>query len=301
MEEKKEEISLRERLRKLANKTNNENINTFTMLKILSNNSNNNQIKFKNFSQLKSKILENHLNKSRKNLKNHRLNQIFDKEQNYNSSSFAKKYKELFNETCGLSKGNGYQYISNRNNKPENSRINSQLLMYINKIKKMNNKNEYKRNYDLNSIYNSKYKERKFDSNIMNNFYDTFYKINKSTSYNKINDIKKESVYKNINHKIRFSDSYANKTNYAKKNNNNKYNNIFRNNIINKSNSNVNNYDKIFNSLDYYQSALSTTNTKLNEKNNLFSIRKNIIDKKLDFFQGGDIFNNNFKTNLNDK
>ena len=297
MEEKKEEISLRERLRKLANKTNNENINTFTMLKRLSNNSNNNQIKFKNFSQLKSKILENHLNKSRKNLKNHRLNQIFDKEQNYNSSSFAKKYKELFNETCGLSKGNGYHYISNRNNKPENSRINSQLLMYINKIKKMNNKNEYKRNYDLNSIYNSKYKERKFDSNIMNNFYDTFYKINKSTSYNKINDIKKENVYKNINHKIRFSGSYTNKTNYARKNKN-QYNNIYRNNItINKSNSIANNYDKIFNSLDYYQSALSTTNTKLNEKNNLFSIRKNIIDKKLDFFKG-DTFNKNFKINL---
>lgn len=301
MEEKKEKMSLRERLRKLTNKTNNENINTFTMLKRLSNNNNNNQIKFKNFSQLKSKILENHLNNSRKSLKNRRLNQIFDKEQNYNSSSFVKKYKELFNETCDLSKRRGYQYISNsnRNNKPENSRINSQLLMYINKIKKMNNKNEYKRNYDLNGMYNSKYNERKYDSNIINNFYDTFYKINKSTSYNKINDIKKESVYKNINHKIRFSGSYTNKTNYARKNNNH-YNNIFRNNnIINKSNSNANNYDKIFNSLDYYQSALSTTNTKLNKKNNLFSIRKNIIDKKLDFFQG-DTFNNNFKINLNE-
>jgi hypothetical protein len=49
--------------------------------------------------------------------------------------------------------------------------------------------------------------------------------------------------------------------------------------------------------MDYYQSALSTTNTKLNEKNNLFSIRKNIIDKKLDFFKG-DTFNKNFKINL---
>ena len=295
MEEKKEEMTLRERLRKLANKINNENINSFTMLKRLSVNSNNNQIKFKNFSQLKTKILESHLNKRQKNLKARRLNQIFDREKNYNSSSFTKKYKELFNETYDLNYGKGNHFISNRNNKPEISRINSQLLIYINKIKKMNNKKENKRNYDLKGFYNSKYNERKYNSNLLYNFYDTFYKINKSTSYNRINDFKKDSVYKNINHKIRFNDCYTNKINYLKKKKI-QYNNIFRNNnTINKTNISTNNYKKLFNSLNSYQSPLSTTNTKLNEKNNLFSIRKNIIDKKLDFFQGSTINNNDFK------
>ena len=61
----------------------------------------------------------------------------------------------------------------------------------------------------------------------------------------------------------------------------NQYRNLFENKYKNKFNYN---YEKTFNSMDYYQSELSTTNSKLRGNNNLFSIRKNIIDKKLDFY-----------------
>ena len=59
MNNKKDEINIRERLFNLKNKGKNENINDFTMLaRIKKNNNKNRKIKYKSFSQLKSKILE---------------------------------------------------------------------------------------------------------------------------------------------------------------------------------------------------------------------------------------------------
>ena len=258
-DKKEEEINITERLKNLSNKIEIQNINTFSMIKRLTNHKSN-EIKFRNFSQLKSKIIEKHFNKTRKNLKNKRLNQIFDKEKDYCSSSFIKKFQEVFNETNDINKRKGINYISNRNNKSVNGELNSKLLSYINKIKKINSKNEINKIYNLNSISNSKDNERKYNSIIMNNFYDTFYHINKTTNYNKIIDLKKENVYKNIQNKTRF---------------NNNYNKSI---LIKKLNNNMNSYDKIYNSLDYFQSILNTSNRKF-ENNNLFSIRKN-IDKK---------------------
>ena len=95
-EKKEEEINITERLKNLSNKIEIQNINTFSMIKRLTNHKSN-EIKFRNFSQLKSKIIEKHFNKTRKNLKNNRLNQIFDKEKNCCSSSFIKKFQEVFN------------------------------------------------------------------------------------------------------------------------------------------------------------------------------------------------------------
>ncbi len=269
-EKKEEEINITERLKNLSNKIEIQNINTFSMIKRLTNHKSN-EIKFRNFSQLKSKIIEKHFNKTRKNLKNKRLNQIFDKEKNCCSSSFIKKFQEVFKETNDINKRKGINYISNRNNKSVNGELNSKLLSCVNKIKKINSKNEINKIYNLNSISNSKDNERKYNSIIMNNFYDTFYHINKTTNYNKIIDLKKENVYKNIQNKTRFNNNY-NKGILIKKLNN-KYNNLYRNNMK------INKLNKIYNSLDYFQSILNTTNRKF-ENNNLFSIRKNIIDKK---------------------
>ena len=287
----KDEISLRERLLNLKNKVKNENINNFTMLTRLPNNNNKNRkIKYKSFSQLKSKIIEKkHLNNRQKNLKNQRLNEIFDKDKFYDSKTFIKKFREVFNETYN-NNSTSYNYVRNNT---MNNQSNSKLINYINKIKKMNDKNLFDnnnnsndKNYSMNLSKNIS--ERKYDNNdLINKYCSTFFEINKSTSYNKLkkNNIVNGNIYKNINHKIRFNDN-----NKKVKINGqcNPYGNLFRNNkYTNKYN---NNYEKTFNSMDYYQSVLSTTNSKLSGNNNLFSIRKNIIDKKLDFYKG----NNNF-------
>ena len=291
MNNKKDEINIRERLFNLKNKGKNENINDFTMLaRIKKNNNKNRKIKYKSFSQLKSKILEKkNINNREKNLKNQRLNEIFDKDRFYYSKTFITKFREVFNETYN----NNSTSYSNARNPTLNNQSNSKLINYINKIQKLNNKIQYDinnnskdKNYSMNLVKNIS--ERKYDNNdLINKYCNTFLEINKSTSYNKLkkNNIVNGNIYKNINHKIRFNDN-----NKKVKINGqcNPYGNLFRNNkYTNKYN---NNYEKTFNSMDYYQSVLSTTNSKLSGNNNLFSIRKNIIDKKLDFYKG----NNNF-------
>ena len=61
MKEEKEELTLKERLKILSKKSYVEKINTFKMIKRIGNN-NKNITKYNNFFQLKTKILEKHLN-----------------------------------------------------------------------------------------------------------------------------------------------------------------------------------------------------------------------------------------------
>ena len=285
MNNKKDELSLRERLIQLKYKGKNENINNFTMLTKLNNNYKIKNTKYKSFSQFKSKILDKHLNNRQKNLKNQRLNEIFDKDKNYDSKTFIKKFKEVFNETYNNS--TNYSYLRNNT---MNSQSNSKLINYINKIKKLNNKNLCDINYNSNDKNFSmnltkNISERKYKNNdLINKYCNTFFDINKSTSYNKLKKNIKGNIYKNINHKIRFNNNKKVKINEQY----NPYGNFFRNNIY-KNNFN-NNYEKTLNSMDYYQSLLSTSNSKLRGNSNLFSIRKNIIDKKLDFYKGNNIY-----------
>ena len=61
MKVEKEELTLKERLKILSKKSHVEKINTFKMIKRIGNN-NKNITKYNNFFQLKTKILEKHLN-----------------------------------------------------------------------------------------------------------------------------------------------------------------------------------------------------------------------------------------------
>ena len=289
MSARKSQIDFRERLKLLTNKNINDNINKFEFLHRLKDDSDKNiklyedNIKFNNISQ----FFGNH-NKNKKYLKNRRLNEIFDKDKNYNSNNFAKKYKELFDETFFTN--NTKDIYNMKRNDYSLSNLNPNLILYINKIKEINNKNKKSNSYK-NLINDYKIKKQNRDdiknkiNNTINNIYSTSNGQNRSSSYNKINKLKNELLYKKINDKIRFNN--INKSTHGSRIIHNKKGNIFRKNHQILLLSDINNSNNNFNSVNYYDSFLNGIDTKLNKNNfdDLFSLRKKIINKKLDSFR----------------
>ena len=258
---KKVNITLKERIRNLKNKDK-DKINNFTDIKRINIDFSNNNIYFQNFSQLKSKIFTNHFRNNRNYLKNQRLNEIFDKEKNYNCNSLIKKIKQVFKETYDFKNHNKscnyINNINNSNNKSTNNQLNSKLLLYLNKIKNINSKNIIYRNNNFNRANSAKnIIERKINNIFLNNNYTTFYEIIKSTRYNNLNSFKKENIYKNINNKISFNRLISSTKN---KSQHNLYENILGNNNFKKQqNNNINNNKKNkSNSMGHHQKVNNT-------------------------------------------
>ena len=151
-------------------------------------------IKFKNFSELKSRVLEKHLSNSKRSLKQQRLNEIFDKDKRTNNTiNFNKKFKELLNETYDINKNKGY-YSFNKRSIRNNEVLNLKLISYLNKIK-IDDKENIKNNYD--KTFNSKFSiqkltERDYNINNINNYYKNFYNKYKNTTIDKLKDLKKK-------------------------------------------------------------------------------------------------------------
>ena len=173
-------LTFKERIRLLTNKSKNGKIKSFTLFRLSDNNEK--YTKFNKFSELRTKALEKYLNKGRNSLKQKRLNEIFDKEKNNSiSKNFNQKFKEVFNETLG----------------DDNQLINSKLLLYINNLKKL----EYQENIN-NNIFHK-------DNN--SNFF-----LQKSSQRNKSNRhmIYHYNLYnKNIPNNGKKSDIFKNKNN----------------------------------------------------------------------------------------
>lgn len=200
----------------------------------------------------------------------------------------AKKYKELFDET--FFPNNTKDIYNMKRNDYSLTNLNPNLILYINKIKEINNKNKKSNSYK-NLINDYKIKKQNRDdiknkiNNTINNIYSTSNGQNRSSSYNKINKLKNELLYKKINDKIRFNN--INKSTHGSRIIHNKKGNIFRKNHQILLLSDINNSNNNFNSVNYYDSFLNGIDTKLNKNNfdNLFSLRKKIINKKLDSFR----------------
>ena len=283
MNTKKGEYSLKERLRALTNQNKNENINSFTFLKRL-NNSNDKNFNFNNFVQLKSKVFENHSNIDKKYLKNRRLNQIFNKDIKYSSNNFINKFREVFNETCQLNNSKCNNFKSNGNDNSLNE-LNSKLLLYINKIKKENDKSKIKNDTVFNAkFYDISINDRKNNKNLIYNyFYDDYFKNKKSSSSNKIKKLKNEILYKNKIHTNNFNK--YNKMSYSSNIIKNKYVNYFKNNNNIKMDWDKNFGKTVNNSFDFFHSVKNNTNNTINNNNSLFSIKKNMFDKKYNFYK----------------
>ena len=261
MDEKAEEINLRERLRILTNENKNEKINNFTFLKRLNNNKEK-DIRFKSFSELKSKIFQKYSNNSKKHLKNKRLNQIFNKDKNYDSSAFIHKLEEVFNETYNIN----YSSNRNKNSIKQKNNFNSKLDLYINKVKKNHNKNfnNTNRNYIINNkIINIS--ERKYNSNKPIDLNYHLRTNNNSTTY-KLKKMRNDILYKNTNSQLTFNDKGPND-----------FSNLYNNKINNKKMNHSYYSGNYFNTYKHYEPVISATNFHFYKKNNLFSIRKNKI------------------------
>ena len=160
--------------------------------------------------------------------------------------------------------------MSNSNDKSMDNPLKSKLLLYINKIKKNNSQNIVYRNNNYNRSNSARnIIERKNISFQFNNNYNTFYEIIKSTRYNRLNNFKKENIYKNIKNKISLNkliSSTKNKSAF------NSYGNILRNNNHKKHQSNNNN-NKV-NSVEHRQALSNTKNNKPIRNNNFLKARR---------------------------
>ena len=259
-------LTFKERIRLLTNKNKNGKIKSFTLSRLTDNNDK--YTKFNKFSELKTKVLEKHLNKGRNSLKQKRLNEIFDKEKNNSiSKKFNQKFKEIFNETL----------------QADNQQINSKLILYINNLKKLECKENINNNF-FHKDNNSKFLLKNFSQRNNSNHH----MINNYNLYNKFipNDDKKNFTIKNENisqnMEYEFNTLHCKLLKYKKKKNHSIAS--FRSCSKNINNQHMN-FENDFNSLDYYESILINLNKKLdnNKGNNLYSIKKNKT-KKFKFY-----------------
>ncbi len=258
-------LTFKERIRLLTNKNKNGKIKSFTLSRLSDNNDK--YTKFNKFSELRTKVLEKHLNKGRNSLKQKRLNDIYNKEKsNSISKNFNKKFKEVFNETL----------------RDDIQLINPKLIIYINNLKNL----EYKENINNNILQkgnNSNFLLQTFSQRNNN----SYHLINNYNLYNRYipNNDKKSCTIKNENTSQNmgydFNTLHNKLLNYKKRKNYSfsSFRSCYKNEniIMNK------NYEKddVFNSLNYYKSILINLNKKLdkNKGNNLYSIKKNKTKK----------------------
>jgi hypothetical protein len=256
-------LTFKERIRLLTNKSKNGKIKSFTLFRLSDNNKK--YTKFNKFSELRTKALEKYLNKGRNSLKQKRLNEIFDKEKNNSiSKNFNQKFKEVFNETLG-----------------DDNQLNSKLILYINNLKKLENQENINNNI-FHKDNNSNFLLQNL-SQRNNNSHHMIFNYNLNNKYIP-NDDKKSCTIKNENSSQNIGSDFNtlhNKLfNYKKLKHHSfsSFRSCYKNsNIKNK------NYEKddVFNSLKYYESILFNLNKRLdkNKGSDLYSIKKNKTKK----------------------
>ena len=287
-EGKKNQNDIKERLRELTHKSTNDNIKSFIYINKINDKKNKNKNILDSINTQLQSLFFTKINNNQKNvLKNMRLNEIFDKNKKYYSSSFIKKYKEVFDETFNIDKNKDINSLYNtRKNDEFLNQLNS-TLFFVNKIKKINGNNTKSKSYR--EVFNNfekinKNKEgQKNNVNNITNSYSISNRKNKITNYYKLNKLKNE-LYKKNNNKYNINRvNSSNISSCSSKIINTKKGYIFRkcNEIIR------DNYNKSVN-YKYYDSAIDNINIKSykskNQYDKLFSLRKKDGNKKMDFF-----------------
>ena len=265
-----ENLTFKERIRLLTNKSKNNKIKSFTLSRL--SDINDKYTKFNNFSELRTKVLDKHLNKGRNSLKQKRLNEIYNKEKINNiSKNFNQKFKEVFNETFG----------------DDNQLINSKLILYINNLKKLENKeninnNIFHKNNNSNFLFQN-ISQRNNSNHHLINYYNLYNKFIPNSDKKSLT-IKNENTSQNMGYNF---NTLHNKLLYYKKKKNysfSSFRSCSKNENIKNKNKNYEN-DDVFNSLNYYENNLINLNKKLDKikGKTLYSIKKNKT-KKYNFY-----------------